>query len=116
MQRADVIKRISEVCRDYTDIIGRVVLFGSYSRGDATEGSDVDLYIEPRDTMLTTAKFGANKRYKEFKYALHDLIPLEFDLLAYGGKRDLSRMKRSPLWKQIEQDGVVIYDKGTKAV
>ena len=28
--------------------------------------------------------------------ALNDGIPLEFELLAYGGKRDLSRIKQSP--------------------
>ena len=32
---------------EYADILGKVILFGSYSRGEAGEQSDIDLYIEP---------------------------------------------------------------------
>ena len=115
-ERKDVIERLRKICIEYSDILGVVILFGSYSRGEQTKDSDIDLYIEPKDANMTTAKMGANKRYKEFKYDLYDSFPNQFDLLSYGGKRDIEAMKKSPLWKQISKDGVVIYDQRAKAV
>jgi predicted nucleotidyltransferase len=112
----EVVKRLQEICNLYTDILGKVILFGSYSRNEQNADSDIDLYIEPKDNSMTTARFGANKRYKDFKYTLYDSFPNEFDLLSYGGKRDIAAVKKSPLWEQIEKDGIVIYDEGTKAL
>ncbi len=116
LERDMVIEKLRTICEAYSDILGMVILFGSYSRGEATAQSDIDLYIEPKLTSMTTSVFGSNKRYKEFKYALYDNFPNSFDLLAYGGKKDISSMKRSPIWKQIEKDGVLVYDQRTKVV
>lgn len=109
MGREEVIEKLKRICSLYSDILGTVILFGSYSRAEANDSSDIDLYIEPKDKSMTTAKFGANKRYKEFKYELYDSFSSEFDLLAYGGKRDLQGIRKSPIWKQIVKDGVLIY-------
>lgn len=105
-----------ESCLSYSDILGMVILFGSYSRNEATAESDIDLYIEPKDSTMTTSKFGENKRYKEFKYSLYDTFSKDFDLLAYGGKKDLQGIRRSPIWTQIDKDGIVIYDKRAEAI
>ncbi|MBE5848354.1 MAG: nucleotidyltransferase domain-containing protein [Lachnospiraceae bacterium] len=114
--RDEVIKKLTSICDLYSDILGMVILFGSYSRDEATGESDIDLYIEPRDRDMTSSKFWSNKRYKEFKYTLYDSFPNQFDLLSYGGKKDLASIKKSPLWKQIEKDGVTIYDQRAEAV
>ncbi len=111
-----VIGKLKEICKTYSDILGMVILFGSYSRGEATSDSDIDLYIEPKDLSMTSAKLWTNKRYREFEYTLYDSFPCEFDLISYGGKRDLASIRRSPLWKQIEKDGVTLYDQRTETV
>ena len=116
MDRNDIVEKLKTICDEYSDIIGKVILFGSYSRGEANADSDIDLYIEPVSIEMTTAKLGANKRYKEFKYALYEGFSVEFDLLSYGGKRDIESMKRSSLWQQINKDGIVIYDQGAKTI
>ncbi len=115
-ERDTLVERLRVICEAYSDILGIVILFGSYSRGEATDQSDIDLYIEPKSMDMTTSVFGSNKRYKEFKFALYDNFPNQFDLLAYGGKKDIATMKKSPLWKQIEKDGVLVYDQRAKAV
>lgn len=89
MGRDEVIEKLKQICSSYADILGIVILFGSYSRNEATTDSDIDLY---------------------------DSFPTDFDLLAYGGKRDLQSVRRSPLWKQINEDGIVIYDQRAKAI
>ena len=108
--REQLINKLKSICTSYADILGRVIMFGSYSRNEASAASDIDLYIEPKNPEMTTARFGASKRYKAFKYDLYDSFPVEFDLLAYGGKRDIASMRKSPLWEQIEKEGVLIYD------
>ena len=114
--REKIISKLKTICNGFSDILGVVILFGSYSRGDYSASSDIDLYIEPKDINMTSARFWKNKRYKEFEYALYDSFPCELDLISYGGKKDLASMKKSPLWKQIEKDGVRVYDQRAKAV
>ncbi len=109
-------KKLHSICEEYSDILGLVILFGSFSRREASEQSDIDLYIEPVSLDMTTSKLWKNRRYKEFQYSLFKSFPQEFDLLAYGGKRDVGSMKRTPLWKQIVDDGVTIYDQRSKAL
>ena len=116
MEKDELIQKLQFICKSFSDILGVVILFGSYSRNEATETSDIDLYIESKDTKMTTSKLCSNKRYREFKYALYDSFPLSFDVLAYGGKRDLDRLKKSALWKQIKKDGVCIYNQRAEAV
>ena len=107
MERNEVIRKLKDICNMYPDILGLVILFGSYSRGDASEKSDIDLYVEPLDRSITSARFWANKRYKDFEYSLYDNFPYDFDLLSYGGKRDLKTIRKTPLWTQILKDGVL---------
>ena len=109
-------KKLHSICEEYSDILGLVILFGSFSRREASEKSDIDLYIEPLSSEITTSKFWKNRRYKEFQNNLFESFPQEFDLLAYGGKRDIDNIKKSPLWEQILMDGVTIYDQRSKAI
>ena len=111
-----IVKMLREICKSYSDIFGKVILFGSYSRNEQSETSDIDLYIESKYENMTTYKLGTNKRYREFKYQLNDVFSNQIDLLAYGGKRDIKNIKKSPLWKQIETDGIIIYDQGAKTI
>jgi predicted nucleotidyltransferase len=92
-----------------------VILFGSVARDEATSYSDIDLYVES-DTM-TTGKLNTCKRFKDFHKDLYSSFEgTEFDILSYGGTRDIALVKKTPLWEQIKKDGVVLYDKGTEAV
>ena len=116
MSDEELIHKLKDICDTYSDILGTVILFGSYSRHESTEHSDIDLYIEPKDRSISSAKFGVNKRYKEFKFALYDTFSREFDLLVYGGKKELNGIRKSPLWQQIEKDGILIYEQRAKAV
>lgn len=116
MRTEELIENLKRICDAYSDILGTVILFGSYSRNEAEEDSDIDLYIEPKDRSVSSTKFGVNKRYKDFKFSLYDTFSRNFDLLVYGGTRELNSVRKSPLWKQIEKDGILIYEQGTKVI
>ena len=107
--------RIRPICRKYSNLLDRVILFGSYSRGEQTEQSDIDLYIE---SSQTTGKALTSRDFREFEFDLHDAFDnlLSFDLLLFGGKRDVAQVKKSPLYQQISKDGVILYDKRTETV
>ena len=88
----DIIKR-----DDYYNI-SKIVLFGSYARGDAESNSDIDLVVY--DSPL----FKGMKVYSfigDLKEKLHKDVDLFID-------RNI--VKNSVFYKNIENDGVVIYE------
>ena len=72
--------------------LDRVILFGSRSRGDNRERSDIDLAIQGGDTVA-------------FAASADEDIPtlLMFDVV------DLDKPVQSELLEEIRKDGVVIY-------
>ena len=73
--------------------LDRVILFGSRSRGDNRERSDIDLAIQGGDTVA-------------FAASADEDIPtlLMFDVV------DLDKPVQSELLEEIRKDGVVIYE------
>lgn len=112
IDRQNCIERIGEICAEYADILGRVILFGSVARNETTETSDIDLYVEPLDLAMTSGELEKNKAYREFRLRLFDLYDgkVDYDILSFGGKRDLQNIRKTMLWEQIERDGVILYD------
>lgn len=86
-----VVKDISLFARKYA--VCKVILFGSRARGTHTERSDIDIAISGGD-------FGSF--YFDIKENVHSL--LTFDIV------DLDRGVSEQLKKEIEKDGVVIYE------
>ena len=117
IDRTECIENLKKLCEEYSDIFGRVILFGSVARGDHTECSDIDLYVESKNPSITTSKLEKSSRLRKFEYALyHMYCDTEFDILTFGGKRDILSVKKTPLWNQIEKDGVVLYDQRSKVI
>jgi len=114
--RGYIIEKLKNICSEYSDILGMVILFGSISRNEGKDDSDIDLYVESKELKMTTDKLCTSKRYKDFRKDLSRSFEKSLDVLAYGGKRDTGLIRKSMLWKQIEKDGVLIYDQRTKAV
>jgi len=78
--------------------VRRVILFGSYARGDATENSDVDLIIDSTDELS----------YWDFLGLVGDVIKtmsIKVDILG------LDEVKKPELLNNIKKEGVVIYER-----
>jgi len=88
---------ISPVAKDLG--LSRVIVFGSYARGEQTEGSDVDLIIDGGGTLVGGQLFIAiGKMVKA--------LPIKADIF------ELSEVKNpSPTYTNIMQEGVVIYER-----
>lgn len=87
-----VIKEITAFAKENSII--KIVLFGSRARGDHTERSDVDLAVYDGDF---------DSFYWNIKENIHSL--LSFDVV------DMNSRVTEELKKEIERDGVVIYEK-----
>ena len=87
-----VIKEITAFAKENSII--KIVLFGSRARGDHTERSDVYLAVYGGDF---------DSFYWNIKENIHSL--LSFDVV------DMNSRVTEELKKEIERDGVVIYEK-----
>ena len=79
--------------------VQKLVLFGSYAKGTASENSDIDLYMFS-DGAITGLEF------YDLKSKIEDAFGMEIDLLP-----DLDIMPNSPVERQINESGVVIYER-----
>ncbi len=82
------------ICKRYG--IEKAYLFGSYSRNDANENSDVDLHIEPGsiDDLFTLSGF---------RLDIMDALGTEVDVI--------SEMPESPMFQEnLKHDEVLLYE------
>jgi len=86
-------ERITPIAQSYG--VKRVMLFGSYARGEATEDSDVDLHIWCGNIRGLFQLSG-------FRLDLIDALGKEVDVVSHGGMR-----KR--FYERIKDDEVEIY-------
>lgn len=79
--RADILlEAAAPIVRAVADMFGyrRVAVFGSVARGDAQDGSDIDLVVEPPPD---TSSF----EFVRFKGLLEHVLMRDVDLISYGG-------------------------------
>ena len=77
----------------------RVIVFGSYARGEQSESSDVDLIIDSGGRLKGMHFFGA-------VYEIDKLIPAKTDIF------ELSEIKKpSQTYSAILSEGVTIYER-----
>jgi predicted nucleotidyltransferase len=86
-------ERVAPVAKKYG--VKRVMLFGSYARGDAAENSDIDLHIWCRNLRGLFALGGLMAE-------LRDALNKEVDVVPHDGMR-----KR--FYENIKDDEVLIY-------
>ena len=78
--------------------VEKVILFGSYARGDASDTSDVDLVVESGGKMKNTKIFALGGD-------LLDVLPVRVDVYDI-----LEITNPSVMYENIQKEGVIIYD------
>jgi uncharacterized protein len=103
MDRQQVEEIASRIVEKFNPV--RIVLFGSHARGEASDDSDVDLFVEmesdrrpPERAIEVNAVFG--------------LRPWSLDVVVYTPD-EVQRIKkvRGTLLSVIETEGVVLYER-----
>ena len=95
-----VARRIGEVVR-----AEQVILFGSYARGEAKEGSDVDLLV------IAESELPRFKRSRELYKSIRP-YPFSMDLIVYT-PAEAQKAKTSPhsFISTVLQDGKLLYER-----
>ena len=94
---ADIRATVEPIVKDTK--VQKLVLFGSYAKGTASENSDIDLYMFSNGAITGLAFF-------ELKSRIEDAFGMEIDLFP-----DLDIIPNSPVERQINESGVVIYER-----
>ena len=78
--------------------VEKVILFGSYARGDASDKSDVDLIVESRGLLR-------NRKIFALGGELLGELPVRVDVY------DILEIENpSAMYDNIQKEGIVIYD------
>ncbi|MEK9169956.1 MAG: nucleotidyltransferase domain-containing protein [Patescibacteria group bacterium] len=84
----------------------KVILFGSFARGEATKWSDIDLLV-----VAHFPKTVSDKRF-DILYDLHEGLVKEHDIHAYGiTPREFDTIKHWSILADVKKEGIVLYQK-----
>ncbi|MBN1167768.1 MAG: nucleotidyltransferase domain-containing protein [Methanospirillaceae archaeon] len=82
----------------------RIILFGSYARGDATEDSDLDLLVIVKNTE------GRGRQMVTYRNAIGRVYPgIGVDVLVYGEDEAADPYPGTVLWWAIKE-GKILYE------
>lgn len=105
MVKQDVVKRGIEVLGDK---IFKIILFGSYARGDFKEDSDVDIMV------LLDCPRGDLPKYRKLLSVVSSDASLDHDvtvsLMVNDRNTFYDKMDILPFYQNVQKDGVVIYE------
>ncbi|MCL1788881.1 MAG: nucleotidyltransferase domain-containing protein [Oscillospiraceae bacterium] len=78
--------------------VRKATLFGSYARGEADNGSDLDIVLDSDYNTM-------GLRYYEMWDNLSTLVNKSVDLI-----EEVELRENTPIYNSIQKDGVIIYD------
>ena len=93
----DIKKAITPIASELG--LKRVILFGSYARGEQTKDSDIDLIIDSEETLRGLQVFGAI-------YKISEVLPVKADIFEL-----YEIIKPSQTYDAIMQEGVLVYER-----
>ena len=96
-------KRISEWIQDD---LGRIILFGSYARGDFTEESDIDIAVLVMCDREETRKYKDGLVALSAEIDLKNMVVVNFICLPYSEFNE--KKEAYPFYANIEREGKVI--------
>jgi predicted nucleotidyltransferase len=98
MSLAELKEVLAGPCSRYP--VKSLKVFGSVARGDAGEGSDLDLLVQFEE--MPPAEYA--RHYFGLLHDLQDAVGSEVDLLTPGG------VTRPSLQRNIREQGVIVYE------
>lgn len=103
-----VLKRVEIAAkRLYGDRLDRIILYGSYARGDNTEESDIDIMI------ILNCDEREIKMLRNLTAEMASDISLEEDVFLSVSLRDKKHFENNlsclPFYQNIEREGIAVY-------
>lgn len=103
--QAAIAAYVRQVAMDYADEVLSITLYGSQARGEASAGSDIDLFIVVRHDTPTLRQALADLAWQvqfEYDVVISDII---------RSVEQLGRMqaRRFPYYQSIEREGILLW-------
>jgi predicted nucleotidyltransferase len=104
----DIIREILQCLAPFKPL--KVILFGSYAKGTATEDSDIDLAVVVPGAAPRTRQ----ERKQLWLPVEKALLPINYeyamDIIVYS-EEDCRKLKekKQPFWREIESTGRILY-------
>ena len=92
---AEISKIVAPIAHSYG--IGRLSVFGSYARGEATSGSDIDFHIQDKGTLCGLFQLAG------FQIALEEALHVPVDVVTTGSLFD-------DVYSTVTQEEKVVYE------
>ena len=93
----EIKKILSDILKNFA--VKKAILFGSYAKNLQTKKSDIDLVIDSEGKLLNINFYGLLEEIVEKMDKKIDLF-------------EISEIKKeSPIYKAIEKEGIVVYEK-----
>ena len=102
--KMEILKRLEPLEPD------RIILFGSHANGEATEESDVDLYVVGKEKYLPATREEKRQLYLKYSRALRDLRKqIAIDLIVHTDSMH-RRMKElnGSFYRELREKGQIL--------
>jgi predicted nucleotidyltransferase len=102
---------VNSVQTIFGDSLKKVILFGSYARGDFDAESDIDVMILVKEDEAEL------KRYFDTLSDIMVLLDLKYDVLIADIVQDYHKFNKYinvlPFYQHVQNEGIVIYERTT---
>lgn len=88
------------------DTLRKVVLYGSYARGDFTEDSDIDIMV----LVDSPDPYNLCPSIHSYENALYDKYEVMVSCRFQNYKHFYSAINTTSFYKNVEREGIVYYD------
>ena len=98
---------ISELQKIYKDNLDKVILYGSYARGDYTEDSDVDIMILLRISDLEIKNY--RESLSELTYDFNTNYDIDIKPIAKNKDEFIKWVNAYPFYANVQREGVELF-------
>jgi uncharacterized protein len=112
MEILEPIKTImqQEISKLYGERLAKIILYGSYSRGDYHENSDIDFLVVLNDEEILVGKELAYMNKAIFQLTLQYNIAISH----YPTTKNRFENSQAMFYQQIRKEGKIIYERGNR--
>lgn len=99
---------ITELKKIYGSHLQRIILYGSYARGDFGQNSDIDIMILLDMSDLDLKAYGQNLSYMTYDFNLDN--DLDIKPIAKSEAHFRKWVENYPFYASIQKEGVILYE------
>ncbi len=104
MLNPEIIETINKTVTQITDV-QKILLFGSYARGEETTDSDIDICVITEDPRRKL------ELMKDMRYSIFTKIKAPLDILVYKPEEfNIRSHMKYTLEEEIAKEGVLLYE------